>query len=294
LKRFDEELSDVERCKVYDIQQNAKKFEKRYNTSSKSSSILYTLIDKLAIPKTIFFKVNKLVSPYKVKHPSDYLHYRKIGIKDWRYFAYKESTKELYILNLNQNDRVIGYQIRQLDSKSKKPRYLTRSLSKIYYEMFGKDLNGVVERLLGEMSNGQVYIEQEDGIENIVANIDKLSGLFNVMNVDMRKPLTIVEGPIDSLGIDNCIALQGATKMNNYFDDIEDVRYLFDNDDVGKKHSITKLKEHKNVFLWDKYLKLIKSYDKVKDINDLMRLDKFKNDVFDKCFSNNELDIIMI
>lgn len=294
LKRFDEELSDVERCKVYDIQQNAKKFEKRYNTSSKSSSILYTLIDKLAIPKTIFFKVNKLVSPYKVKHPSDYLHYRKIGIKDWRYFAYKESTKELYILNLNQNDRVIGYQIRQLDSKSKKPRYLTRSLSKIYYEMFGKDLNGVVERLLGEMSNGQVYIEQEDGIENIVVNIDKLSGLFNVMNVDMRKPLTIVEGPIDSLGIDNCIALQGATKMNNYFDDIEDVRYLFDNDDVGKKHSITKLKEHKNVFLWDKYLKLIKSYDKVKDINDLMRLDKFKNDVFDKCFSNNELDIIMI
>ena len=111
----------------------------------------------------------------------------------------------------------------------------------------------------------------------------------------MNLQLTIVEGPIDSLMIDNCIALQGATKMNNYFDNVDNVRYLFDNDDVGRKHSINKIKEHKNVFLWDMYLNELGCMDmKIKDINDLSRFDKFKYDVFNKCFSNYELDILMI
>lgn len=294
LKRFDEELNNDDKIFIHEIQQNSKKFERRYG-SSKSTSIIYNLLEQLAIPKKIFFKVNGLVSPYKQDFARKYLTYRNIDIQKWKYFAYKEDTKELYILNINQNDRIIGYQIRQLDPKSKKPRYLTRSLSKIYRDIFGKDLNNIIEKLLSNIERGDKFIEEEDGIENITAHVDKLSGLFNVMNIDMNNQLTIVEGPIDSLMIENCIALQGVTKMNNYFDNVENVRYLFDNDDVGRKHSITKIKEHKNVFLWDMYLNEIGCVNmKIKDVNDLSRFDKFRYEVFNKCFSDNELDILMI
>ena len=293
LKRFNEELSNDDKVYVHEIQQNSKKFEKRYN-GSKATSVTYQLLEQLAIPKTVFFKVNKLISPYKNKFISDYLNSRKIDIRKWKYFAYKEDTKELFILNINKNDRIIGYQIRQLDNRSNKPRYLTRSLSRMYYEMFGKSVENIVERLLLNINNSEKYINEEDGIENIVAHLDKLSGLFNIMNIDITNQLTIVEGPIDSLMLENCIALQGATKMNNYFDNVDNVRYLFDNDQVGRKHSIDKIKNHKQVFLWDMYLNEIRCNDKIKDINDLAKKDKLNFNTFNHCFSDNEFDIIML
>ena len=137
LHLFNEELSNDDKVIVHEIQQNSKKFEKRFN-GSKSTSLIYQLLEKVAIPKSIFFEQNKLISPYKNKFISNYLNSRKIDIRLWKYFAFKETTKELYILNINQKDRIIGFQIRQLDPNSKKSRYLTRSLSKMYGEMFGK------------------------------------------------------------------------------------------------------------------------------------------------------------
>lgn len=293
LHQFDEEMTGEDKVVIHEIQQNSKKFERRYNCS-KSTSIIYQLLEQLAIPKGIFFKVNDLVSPYKNLFASEYLKSRKIDIRKWKYFAFKEKTKELYILNINQNDRIIGYQIRQLDKNSKKPRYLTKSLSKIYNEIFGKNIETIILNLLSKIDNSEKFINEEDGIENIVAHVDKLSGLFNVMNIDIINQLTVVEGPIDSLMLDNCVALQGATKMNDYFDNVDNVRYLFDNDMVGRKHSIDKIKNHKHVFLWDMYLNKIKCTDKIKDVNDLTTRDKLKIDVFNKCFSDNEFDIIMI
>ena len=293
LHLFNEELSNDDKVIVHEIQQNSKKFEKRFN-GSKSTSLIYQLLEKVAIPKSIFFEQNKLISPYKNKFISNYLNSRKIDIRLWKYFAFKETTKELYILNINQKDRIIGFQIRQLDPNSKKSRYLTRSLSKMYGEMFGKSINCIVERLLDNIENSKKFIDEEDGIENIVSHLDKLSGLFNIMNIDISRQLTIVEGPIDSLMIDNCIALQGATKMNDYFDNVENVRYIFDNDIVGRTHSIDKIKNHKHVFLWDMYLNEIKCTDNIKDLNDLAKNNLLKFDVLNKCFSDNEFDIIMI
>lgn len=292
LGRFGEELSSDDRIRVHEIQQSSKRITTR--SSSNQSSMTYSLLDKIAIPKSIFFKNYHLISPYKNVQASDYLKSRKIDIRTWKYFAYNPQTQELYILNITPNDRIIGYQIRQLDPNSRKPRYLTRSLSKMYQDIFGKDLSGILLKVLEGINLGKEYIDEEDGIENITANLDKISGLFNVMNVDMSRTLTIVEGPIDSLSIDNCIALQGATKMNDYFDNVRDVRYLFDNDKVGKQHSIEKLKVHKNVFLWDKYLKKTGIKKQIKDINDLQRMGEIKWDLFNECFSDDELDVAMI
>ena len=292
LKQFDEELSMEDKIQVHEIQQTTKKFERRI--SNNQSSFSFQLLDKLAIPKSILFDMLKLTTPYKSKECSNYLNSRNINIKQWKYFAYDEKTKELYILNINSNDRIIGMQIRQLDPNSKKARYLTRSLSKIYNNIFKKDLSILIERLLKSMDNGEKYIMEEDGVENIQANLDRLSGLFNVMNVDMNSPLTIVEGPIDSLCISNSIALQGATKLNDYFDDLKNVRFLFDNDKIGKEHSLNKLKSNKKVFLWGMYLKKMNIKNKVKDINDIFKLNSFNNEVYESCFSDDEFDVLYL
>lgn len=292
LKQFDEELSLEDKLQVHEIQQSSKKFERKM--SSNHSSFSFQLLDKLAVPKSILFDMLKLSTPYKSKECSDYLNSRKINIKQWKYFAYNEKTKELYILNINSNDRIIGMQIRQLDPNSKKSRYLTRSLTKMYSDYFKKDVSQIIERLLKSMDNGEKYIMEEDGIENIQANLDRLSGLFNIMNVDMSSPLTIVEGPIDSLCITNAIALQGATKLNDYFDDIQMVRYLFDNDKVGKEHTLNKLKANKKVFLWGMYLKKMNIKNKVKDINDIVKLNMFNREVYESCFSEDEFDAMFI
>lgn len=292
LNRFGEELSTDDRIRVHEIQQSSKKITTR--SATRQSSITYSLLDSVAVPKSIFFKNYNLVSPYKNEAAYAYLKSRKIDIRMWKYFAYNQQTQELYILNITPNDRIIGYQIRQLDPKSKKSRYLTKSLSRMYQDIFGKDLDTILLKVLDKMELGKEYIDEEDGIENISANIDKISGLFNIMNVDMSRTITIVEGPIDSLAIDNCIALQGATKMNDYFDDVRDVRYLFDNDMVGKQHSIEKLKKHKRVFLWDLYIKTAELKSKVKDVNDLQKIGAIKWDLFNSCFSDDELDVVLI
>lgn len=292
LKQFNEELCMEDKIQVHEIQQTTKKFERRI--SNNKSSYSFQLLDKLAIPKSILFDMLKLTTPYKSKECSDYLNSRNINIKQWKYFAYNEKSKELYILNINSNDRIIGMQIRQLDPNSKKARYLTRSISKIYSNIFKKDLSILIERLLKSMENGEKYITEEDGIENIQANLDRLSGLFNVMNVDMNSPLTIVEGPIDSLCISNAIALQGATKLNNYFDELKNVRFLFDNDKIGKEHTLNKLKTNKKVFLWGMYIKKMNIKTKVKDINDIIKLKLFNNEVYESCFSNDEFDVMFI
>ena len=114
------------------------------------------------------------------------------------------------------------------------------------------------------------------------------------MNVDMTLPLTIVEGPIDSLCIDNAIALQGATKLNDYFDDLQMVRFLFDNDKIGKEHTLNKLKANKKVFLWSLYLKKMNINKKIKDINDIIRLNSFNKEVYESCFSDDEFDAMFI
>lgn len=293
LSDFNEELSNEDKIAVHEIQQNAKKFEKR--VSSTQSSMSMTLLGKLAIPKDILFKQLGIISPYKDVTASNYLKSRMINIKDWKYFAYNPLTKELYILNTSPLDRVIGFQIRQLDPKSHKQRYTSSRLTKIYSDIFNKDINGIVERLLLKEPLGQKYIEEEDGVENIVANLDRLSGIFNIMNVNLSQPLTIMEGPIDSLAIANSIALQSAAKhLDGFFDEVENVRYLFDNDKTGKEMSLKKMKNHKKVFLWSQYLDMIKSKTNIKDINDLQKQNLFNIDIIEKCFSDDEFDAMYI
>lgn len=293
LSDFGEDLSNEDKIVVHEIQQNSKKFEKRVSSSQGSMSM--TLLEKVGIPKMILFKQLGIISPYKNPKASSYLKSRIIPIQDWKYFAYDPRTEELYILNTTPNDRVIGFQIRQLDPNSKKSRYISKRLTRVYADVFNKDINHIVEILLKKEPLGEKYINEEDGIENIVANLDRLSGIFNIMNINMSQPLTIMEGPIDSLSIPNSIALQGASKsLDGFFDNIENVRYVYDNDKAGKDMSIKKLKSHKTVFLWGQYMKSLQTREKIKDLNDLQKKNLFKPDLIEQCFSDDEMDVMFI
>lgn len=293
LHRFGEDLSNEDKIVVHEIQQNSKKFEKK--SSSSQSSMSFTLLEKVGVPKMIFFKQLGIISPYKNERVSSYLKSRMINIQDWKYFAYDSKTDELYILNLTPNDRIIGFQIRQLNPNSIKSRYISKRLTRMYADVFNKDINHIVETLLSREPLGEKYIQEEDGIENIVFNLDRLSGIFNIMNVSTSYPITIMEGPIDSLSIENSIALQGASKqLDGFFDDIENVRYVYDNDKAGKNAALKKLKSHKPVFLWSQYLNMIGTKEKIKDLNDLQKTNLFNIETIEKCFSDDEFDAMLI
>lgn len=296
LHRYDEELSSQEKVKVFEIQRNAKKFERA--VSARQTSMSFRLLETLAVPKGIFFRLLGLETPYHNEESSGYLKSRKIDIRDWKYFAYDGKSRELYILNITPLNKVIGYQIRQLDPASVKSRYVSRCMSKMYVRLFERDLSGIVEKILGRDPMGVKYLESEDGIGNIVSNLDRLSGIFNIMNVDMDSPMTVFEGPIDSLVIPNSVALQGAGKsFGGFFDEIPGVRYLYDNDMTGKKMSIEKLRSGKNVFLWERYLGMMGIHEKTKDMKDMNNLlvDGLVDiPKIEKCFSDDELDIMYI
>ena len=294
LHRFGEDLSNEDKIVVHEIQQNAKKFERRV-ASGQSSSMSMNLLSKLAVPKMIFFKQLGIISPYKNERASTYLNSRKINIQDWKYFAYDPKTDELYILNISPQDRIVGFQIRQLNPNSIKSRYISKRMTRLYSDVFNRDINAIVEKLLMKEPLGEKYIQEEDGIENIVANLDRLSGIFNIMNVDLNQPITIMEGPIDSLAIPNSIALQGASKqLEGFFDDIENVRYIYDNDKAGRDAAIKRLRTHKTVFMWGKYLNMINSPKKIKDLNDLQKMNLFKLDLIEQCFTDDEFDVMLI
>ena len=165
-------------------------------------------------------------------------------------FLYSPSDKRLVVLNLGPEDKIIGYQTRSL-AKRKNSRYLTYDIEKIYEEL-GKDLKAEPEEIVG---------------------MKKLSTLFGIMRVNFQEDVTIFEGPIDAMFMYNTLGLASVGRSTEELDEIPTVRYMFDNDDPGKKKMLEKLKRGKRVFMWSKFMtetnmNIYKK--KIKDLNDLV------------------------
>jgi len=205
-----------------------------------------------------------------------YLKSRLLHHKTER-FAYDPRKKELYVFNLNNKNKIIGFQIRSLNSSSYGPKYKTWNIERIY------------DRL-----NLNLNLSDEE-----LDSINKISMLFGILQVDMSRKFTVFEGPIDSMFMNNSIGLTGVKKQISDFDEIPTVRYFFDNDSEGKSKMIEKLKRKQHVFMWDK---LLNDYNinpkKIKDLNDLVKYEyKKRTGCFsniDTYFTNNELDIVFI
>lgn len=195
-----------------------------------------------------------------------YLRNRMLSHK-LEHFMYSPKDRRIIVLNLAPKDKVIGFQTRAL-SKHRSARYLTYDIVKIYTET-GQHLDATEDELL---------------------SLKKISTLFGVLTADLQREVTMFEGPIDSMFINNSIGLATAGRDTQEFDEIPTIRYMFDNDHTGKKKMMEKLKRGKKIFIWDKFLKDTKldvKWDKF-----LTKLDKNERDKYPKGL--NDLNDLVI
>ena len=192
-------------------------------------------------------------------------------------FLYSSFGQNLWILNKTQDGKMLGCQSRKLGKY--KSRYLTYDMGKLYSEM------GIEFPYEGEE----------------LISINKISTLFNIMRIDMTRPVTIFEGPLDAMFMHNSLALATAGRSTTELDEIPTTRYMFDNDETGKTKMIEKLKRNKSVFMWSKFLKesgLNIYTEDIKDLNDLvMKCYELKSPALKNIgnyFTDSKLDALYI
>lgn len=247
---------------------------KFYNIDRKKTFIE----SSIEIEPDLLFSIDELKNEYKFYEIEKndiiykYLKSRAIPTDKMMYFL-KTLRNELIILNLDiSSSKVISFFIRNIFSK----KYKT-----ISYDIINKDIKKTTD-------------------ENIILLYRKISTLFNIFNINFYEKIYILEGQFDSLFINNSISISGLSNLNKIkkIDNLFDLYYILDNDDIGRKYAIKLISENKKVFLWNKYLKDNKINNTyIKDINDLILYSKKHNiklTNINEYFSNNKTDIIYL
>jgi len=213
--------------------------------------------------------------------------------EDYGDLIYSDSSdNKFYIFNMDlKSGKIIGFAIRKLD-----PDVSIKYIIKTYDDIL-KACNVL-------------------GIDNnTIDDCNELGNYFNVLNLDFSKPITIAEGQLDSMFINNCFSTTGVSKAMNILESIgekKNIRILFDRDKGGKKEMIKLINSGYKVFLWNKLIQDLKKKWKseednkdihnIKDINDLYiffnkrksaDLDSF-NELINKYFSSSVYDIVFI
>ena len=249
----------------------------RRNTTQVLESELFVKLKEYSVDiKDIFKKFNCFyIKPDE--YGFEYLKSRLCHtLKD--NFLYSQRYNKLFIVNKLPDGSVLSFQIRELDKKG--ARYLTFNLEKI-------------RTICGFES----LFDLED--DKTVTSLCKLSTLFGIGSINLARPFTLFEGPIDSMFMHNSLGLTTVKRDTSEFDEMNNVRYMLDNDSAGKEVMLKKLKKGKKIFLWKK---LIEDYslgnEKIKDLNDLiivcyrLKCPAFKN--LENYFSDNSLDIVYV
>ena len=231
-------------------------------------------IEKFAIDKQEFLDVFGYKEIEKGSKIEKYLKEERLQI-NMNLFAWNEQKQRLAIFNFIPGDKkIIGVQARNFN-KNTKVKYLTYKLDKLY-EKIGKE------------------IPKDDKDFKFV---NSLSIIFNILNLNLNKSITVFEGPLDSFLFNNSIAVCSVTgKLPIKLD----VRWFYDFDDAGRKQALNKIRNGEKVFLWKKFLKESKidiNKNKKIDLTDLLVYAK-KNKInlpnFEKYFSNFKYDIYWI
>ena len=273
LRDFDVELDDEDRIDVINY---IREHRKTFVSTGTLSFHLFDKIEELALDRdTIMNGFNAFPINERTYRAYPYLKSRLLHQK-LRQFAYDPRRKQLYIFNLSNSGKVIGLQVRELQ-EGRGPKYKTWNLQRIY------------DRLNLDHGLGEEELDQ----------INKISMLFGILQIDMSRDFTIFEGPIDAMFMRNSVGITGVKKQVVEWDDIPTARYFFDNDRDGKAKMIEKLKKGQRVFMWEKFLS---DYNipskKVKDLNDLIKYEYMhkKNSLanLDQYFTADSLDIVFL
>jgi len=224
----------------------------------------------------------------------DFITRRKISeLPFFEKTCYFDSREDkIYLFNLDlKSDSILVFAIRHIDSSWNGPKYNIKN-----YSEFKK--------------NGLVF-EQD---ETFITEVNTLNNYFNILNINFSKDVTVTEGQLDSLFIENCIATTGVTKSKYVLESLltkQKTRIFFDNDKAGKNATIEFIKKGYRVFLWSPVIsELIRRFPearkeiiKIKDINDLYCFLNARdpqltfisfNRFIDEYFSNSAFDLILV
>lgn len=279
---------------LYNINQQMSVWKQ--SAAKADEDIQFFSLDKRISLKTVTDFLNRNPS-YKLKDfkPVEknsavwkYLVYdRKISdLSDFHEALYEvtKNTWQPVMVSLNrQNDTLLGFQWRNLEKRKDKRRF------KIYnwqecWEFFNNPLSDDEYRAY-----------------------NKISYIYNILNVDPEMPITIFEGFIDSQFVPNSIALVGInTDYSFLIQDGLNIRFFFDNDKDGRKKTEELINRGYSVFLWNKFFKdfskrsnnpqenFFKMKDSIKDLNQISQ--KIQNPYnvlqLENYFAKDKMDII--
>lgn len=117
------------------------------------------------------------------------------------------------------------------------------------------------------------------------------TALYNWDFVDKTKPIAVLEGPINSIFVENSTATVGAGSSKELDEQLKnlDCWFIYDNDKSGKKKAWKKVNEEKPVLMWNKLIFLYNLPSDINDINDvilfLKRTKKFSIAELRGCFT---------
>jgi len=119
------------------------------------------------------------------------------------------------------------------------------------------------------------------------------NSIYNYFHVDKEKPVVILEGPIDSIFVENSIAMTGVKLEDKLLDDFKHKYYLidFDTTEETRKKVIELLEKGKHVFCWKWFMKKYSLPEKEKwDVNEAiihLNRDKFTFEELKPFFTNS-------
>lgn len=270
LKDFDKEVNPSERGFLKEQHQ---KFAKASVGSGNLDPYMFlnlSHVEKWAVDRV---ELIKRMGYTEARGTKIEMYLKKRMQMDMNRFAWNQKAQKLLIFNLNPDGtKVLGFQIRNFYAK---PKYLTFKLERIYKEIMGLDI-------------------PEDETFDYANSV---SITFGIMNLDVNRPITVFEGPLDAFLFDNAVAV--CSVKNDFPIDIP-VRWFYDCDKSGKEASLNKIKDGIPVFLWKKFLQEsntgINTVKKI-DLTDIIVYSirkKLKLPSFENYFSKSKYDVYWI
>lgn len=302
-ERETDSMSFTDFCKHFNVSIDVEKRMQIYNyldqnwKYTKKDDYAVINMDKLLDLEDFFSEINKNKTFLKNTSPIikdsifyKYLTDRKIyNFENIRcgYYQITDKWIEPVIIILNRTaDKLLGMQLRNLKSEKNKRIYKFMNFQELY--------------------NIKNPLENLDEIESVPYN--KLSAIFNVLNVDFENTVYVFEGFLDSLFFPNSIALVGLdTDISMFSDENVDIKFVLDNDLAGQKKAKQMIDQNHSVFLWKKLINQLSSgkgpkfkhyLEESKDINKMVEFyndpNIFHNLNLNKYFAIDQFDLIDI
>lgn len=264
LKDFKKELSSDDLVLAREINASGRQAQQKIDPMALHDT---EALQKYAIERSVIEDKFKLAQLDRAKI---FPYLKKRLQPDMTKFSWNQEKQQLYIFHIIPGTtKVLGFQVRNFVST---PKYMTYKLSRIYEEL-GMDVN-----------------------EEVLA-LDDISTAFGILEIDISKPVTVFEGPLDSFLYKNSLATCSSNIDSPI--DLSTLRYFYDYDKAGKTAAMEKLNAGIPVFLWKKFFKESGLDEPLKkmDLTDLLVLAKRKDLHLPKLsnfFSHDKYDIYWI